>query len=238
MIVWTFAVGGKHTRASHVCTLSVRVRLFGFSIQMTTKELERQNGFERDREERTGTTFVVVSLLEGRKNVGLCSFSVPPTRSFVVRRRRAVSPRRLPSLRLRGARAALELEAIDSALTHSLPLLPSHLSLPPSITLFPSLLILRRSLGGLSFLASFPARGQVRYQDYVKGRPCPLSLSHLGAYYIIYNGPTPLHSTPLARTPSPSLSSTFSDLSLSLSLSPAAAKRFAAGRFKWSRSQL
>lgn len=94
-----------------------------------------------------------------------------------------------------GARAALELEAIDSALTHSLPLLPSHLSLPPSITLFPSLLILRRSLGGLSFLASFPARGQVRYQDYVKGRPCPLSLSHLGAYYIIYNGPTPLHST-------------------------------------------
>ena len=237
MIVWTFAVGGKHTRASHVCTLSVRVRLFGFSIQMTTKELERQNGFERDREERRGTTLVMVSLLEGWRNVGLCSFSVPPTRSFVVRCR-AVSPRQegcLPFGFASGARAALELEAIDSALTHSLPLLPSHLSLPPSITLFPSLLILRRSLGGLSFLASFPARGQVRYQDYVKGRPCPLSLPHLGAYYIIYNGPTPLHSTSSHSLPRP-LSPLLSRISLSLS--PAAAKRFAAGRFKWSRSQL
>ena len=133
MIVWTFAVGGKHTRASHVCTLSVRVRLFGFSIQMTTKELERQNGFERDREERRGTTLVMVSLLEGWRNVGLCSFSVPRSSYSLLRRplpRRITKTRRLPSLRLR---AALELEAIDSALTHSLTPSPSIPSLSPSL---------------------------------------------------------------------------------------------------------
>ena len=137
----------------------------------------------------------MVSLLEGRKNVGLCSFSVPPSRSFVVRCR-AVSPRQegcLPFGFASGARAALELEAIDSALTHSLTPSPSHpISLPPSITLFPSLLILRRSLGGLSFLASFPARGQVRYQDYVKGRPCPLSPTSARIISFIM---APLHST-------------------------------------------
>ena len=234
MIVWTFVVGGKHTRASHVCTSSVR--LFAFTVQMTT----RQNGFERDYFGRGISSRGVekcrpLQLLRSSHSL----LRRPPPRRII---KKAAFP-----LASRAARAALELEAIDSALTHSTSLLPSHLSLPPSITLFPSLLILRRSLGGLSFLASFPARGRGRVRGWPPRRRAPAlsrlrkrkavpPLPHLGAYYIIYNGSTPLHSTPLARTPSPSLSSTFSDLSLSLS--PAAAKRFAAGRFKKSRSQL
>ena len=84
-------------------------------------------------------------------------------------------------------------QSIVHSLTHSLSFHP--ISLPPSLHNSLPVSLDPPSLPGRPFIPCFlPCSRAGPLSRLRKGKAVP-PLPHLGAYYIIYNGPTPLHST-------------------------------------------